>query len=610
MEKESDLSQKERLLKDYFGFSAFRDGQETIVDAILARQNAVAIMPTGAGKSLCFQLSALLLSGITLVISPLISLMKDQVGSLVQAGVSAAYLNSSLTEKQIQTVLARAQKGQYKIIYVAPERLMSPGFAHFVSNSEISQVAVDEAHCVSQWGQDFRPSYLQIPVFISHLRKPPVVSAFTATATAAVKRDILEILHIRDHVEVITGYNRENLYFSVLQPKNKRMALDRLLQKYEGKTGIIYCATRKNVEEICDFLQGKSMPATRYHAGLNNGERQKNQEDFLFDRKTVMVATNAFGMGIDKSDVRYVIHYNMPKDIESYYQEAGRAGRDGEAADCVLFYSGQDVNINRFLLENGDSDALDEETRALVREKGYARLQAMTAYCHSKQCLRRYILQYFGEEPPDFCGNCSNCQESFTKTDITVEAQKIMSAVKRTGEIYGLQTIVQVLRGSRSAQLLRRNLDKQSTYGIMKGVSEARLKELIRYLIAEKCLSVSEGKYPCLSLGENAVDILFHEEKIMMPETVAAEEEPVQREEAAEDDMLFNKLRAVRWEIAQEKEVPAYLIFSDAVLHDMCRKLPGTVEEFLAVNGVGQRKADLYAVRFLLEITAYREDGE
>lgn len=602
------MSEKERVLKEFFGFSSFRTGQEAIVDALLARRDALAVMPTGAGKSLCYQLPSLLLPGTTLVISPLISLMKDQVESLVQQGIAAACLNSSLSEAEMYATFERANRGEIAILYVAPERLLTPSFLRFCEKTPISLVAVDEAHCVSQWGQDFRPSYLAIPSFIGRLLQRPVLGAFTATATAAVKQDILKILQIGDHADVTTGYDRKNLCFSVLMPRNKKATLTGLLPHYRGKSGIVYCSTRKNVEEICGILLECGIAATRYHGGLSAGERKKNQEDFLYDRSSVMVATNAFGMGIDKSNVRFVIHYNMPKDIESYYQEAGRAGRDGEAADCILLYGGQDVRLNQFLIENGENKGLDDATRRLVQARAFTRLKTMTDYCRTKQCLRHYILSYFGETAAVSCGNCSNCLKASVDRDITVDAQKIMSAVKRTGEIFGVQTIVQVLRGSKAAAILKRGLDTQSTYGIMKDVSEARLKELIYYLVEEGFLCSSGGQYPGLSLGQKAPDVLFHGEILTMPETVASEEEKagdVREEVHEDDDMLFARLKALRWEMAQEQGVPAYLVFSDADLRDMCRKLPRTEEEFLSVRGVGQRKAERYATRFLLEIADF-----
>ena len=468
MEKK-DLGRKmERayqILKEYFGYKEFRDGQKNMIQALLAGQDALGIMPTGAGKSLCFQIPALLFPGITLVVSPLISLMNDQVRALIQSGVAAAYLNRSLTERQYLKALQNARAGKYKIIYVSPERLTTEGFQAFAQAAEISMVAVDEAHCVSQWGQDFRPSYLQVPDFIRSLPQRPVVSAFTATATQTVKEDIIRILELQSPVETATGFDRKNLYYEVQHPADKQTALLNLVRRYEDTSGIVYCSTRKKVEEVCDLLQRNGHLATRYHAGLSEEERRQNQEDFLFDRQTVMVATNAFGMGIDKSNVHYVIHYNMPKDMESYYQEAGRAGRDGQPANCILLYHGQDVVTNQFLIEHAqENEQLDEETYRQVQRKERERLRKITFYCHTQDCLRKYILAYFGEHHTGFCGNCYNCGDHFERTDITVDAQIILSCVKRTGERFGLSIIVDVLRGAKNEKIFRLGLDKQSTY--------------------------------------------------------------------------------------------------------------------------------------------------
>ena len=401
---------KEEALKTYFGYDAFRGGQETVIDALLSGQDALAIMPTGAGKSLCYQIPALLLPGITLVISPLVSLMRDQVTALVQNGIPAAFLNSSLTFKQYLLALDRAKEGRYKIIYVAPERLETEGFRAFAEQANISLVAVDEAHCISQWGQDFRPSYLNIPAFVDSLKRRPVVGAFTATATPEVKEDIEKLLALREPKRLTTGFDRKNLYFEVLEPQDKKATLLGQVLSRPGKCGIVYCSTRKNVEEVCNFLRERGVHATRYHAGLEPEERHKNQEDFLYDRAAVMVATNAFGMGIDKSDVRYVIHYNMPKDVESYYQEAGRAGRDGLPSSSIMLYSGADVHTCEFLIKNGNQrEDLDAETAAQLEERDMQRLRKMIGYCKTERCLRRYILQYFGEKDPEDCGSCRNC---------------------------------------------------------------------------------------------------------------------------------------------------------------------------------------------------------
>ncbi len=483
---------KYEVLRQYFGYDTFREGQETLIDGILEGRDVLGIMPTGAGKSLCYQVPALLLPGITLVISPLISLMKDQVEALILAGVPAAYINSSLTAAQYGRTLARAREGRYKIIYVAPERLATEGFSDFAEHAEISMLTVDEAHCVSQWGQDFRPSYLEIAEFAARLsvdretgeqKKRPVVSAFTATATKEVGEDIVRLLELREPLRILTGFDRKNLYFEVRHPSDKKDALLRILAEHTEESGIVYCSTRKNVEEVCEFLCVQGYRAARYHAGLDEEERSRAQEDFLYDRRTVMVATNAFGMGIDKSNVSFVVHYNMPKNIESYYQEAGRAGRDGEPASCILLYGGQDVITNQFLIDRaGENDDLDEETRELIRERDRQRLKAMTFYCHTRDCLRAYILKYFGEASDSYCGNCGNCLRNFEETDITIEAQKILSCVKRTGQRYGVKLIVDVLRGSRAERVLRLGLDHQTTYGLLSDHKEGAVREMIQHL--------------------------------------------------------------------------------------------------------------------------------
>ncbi|MCI9576231.1 MAG: DNA helicase RecQ [Clostridiales bacterium] len=599
-------------LNEYFGYTEFRDGQKTMIQALLAGQDALGIMPTGAGKSLCFQIPALLFPGITLVVSPLISLMNDQVRALLQSGVAAAYLNRSLTERQYLKALQNARAGKYKIIYVSPERLTTEGFQAFAQSAEISMVAVDEAHCVSQWGQDFRPSYLQVPDFIRSLPQRPVVSAFTATATQTVKEDIIRILELQSPVETTTGFDRKNLYYEVQRPADKQTALLNLVSRYEDTSGIVYCSTRKKVEEVCDLLQRSGHLATRYHAGLSEEERRQNQEDFLFDRQTVMVATNAFGMGIDKSNVHYVIHYNMPKDMESYYQEAGRAGRDGQPADCILLYHGQDVVTNQFLIEHAqENERLDEETQRQVQQKDRERLRKMTFYCHTQDCLRKYILAYFGERHAGFCGNCYNCGDHFERVNITVDAQMILSCVKRTGERFGLSTIVDVLRGAKNEKIFRLGLDKQSTYGLLRQVPEPRLRASVRCLIEKQYLHVSDGDYPVLSLGKNSKQALLGNEPVWLRMEKETKKEPAAkpREMVAVNPGLFQKLRALRGELARKQSVPAYVVFTDASLQEMCRSLPKTEGEFLRIPGVGQKKWEKYGAFFLQAIQEYQPDG-
>jgi ATP-dependent DNA helicase RecQ len=611
------LADKYEALKQYFGYTVFRKGQEELVDGILAGRDVFGVMPTGAGKSLCFQLPALMLEGITLVISPLISLMKDQVNSLNQAGIRAAYLNSSLTAGQYRLALERARQSTYKMIYVAPERLLTDEFQRFAQGADISMISVDEAHCVSQWGQDFRPSYLKIHEFIAGLKKRPVISAFTATATALVREDVVRLLELRAPVMTATGFDRSNLYFAVEKPRDKFVALLRFWRENEGKSGVVYCSTRKTVEEVCERLCGEGCPATRYHAGLSDAERLKNQDDFIFDRVPVMVATNAFGMGIDKSNVGFVVHYNMPKDMESYYQEAGRAGRDGEAAHCVLFYSGQDVRTNQYFIEHSrENEELDEETRTLMIQRDRERLKAMTFYCFTGDCLRAYILRYFGEHIPGFCGNCGNCVRSTEEADITLDAQKILSCIKRTGERFGAKLIVAVLRGGRVAQgderVLKYGLDTIPTYGVMADVAEAVLYDEIRFLERDGYLVTSDDEYRVLGLAEKAGEILFQGKTLRMKLPKGKEPDAPKRTAAQirpANPQLFDKLKKLRAKLAGAKGVPAYIIFSDATLRDMCARMPRTRAELLEVNGVGAEKAERYGERFLSAIAEQGEEG-
>ena len=594
------MEPKLTILKEYFGHSAFRAGQNDIVDCLLSGRDALCVMPTGAGKSICYQVPALLFDGITVVVSPLISLMKDQVTSLVQAGVPAAFFNSSLTAAQYAKALQNAANGKYKLIYVAPERLLTQEFLSLCRERRISMVAVDEAHCVSQWGQDFRPSYLKIIEFITSLPVRPVVGAFTATATQEVKQDILKLLGLRDPLSVTTGFDRPNLFFSVLQPSSKDEKLLALLRERRDKAGIVYCATRNSVEKVCSLLNRNGFSATRYHAGLSDAERKANQEDFVFDRKMIMVATNAFGMGIDKSNVGYVIHYNMPKNMESYYQEAGRAGRDGEEADCVLLYGGKDVHTNQFLIENSEANPeLSPEEQSILREKDQGRLKQMTYYCKTQDCLRSFILKYFGEKSANYCGKCSNCLTQYETVDITVDAQKILSCIIRTGQRFGKKMICDILRGSKNERLLRLGLDSQTTYGIMKHCTEKRLRDMIDFL-DRKGYVITEGtEYPILKAAAKSSDILRGDVNLCMKLPKQEKKETHAEAPTVVNAALFTALKQLRNELAFREGVPAYMIFSNATLTDMSKKCPKTTEALLNVSGVGTVKLAKYGDRFL-----------
>ena len=610
----TDFRNKYSVLQDFFGHSQFRNGQEQIIDSILAGCDCLGVMPTGAGKSMCYQIPALMFDGITIVVSPLISLMKDQVNSLIQSGVRAAYLNSSLTAAQYEMAISNAARGMYKIIYVAPERLMTGSFLSLASSVKISMLAVDEAHCVSQWGQDFRPSYMRIPEFLGKLPYRPIVSAFTATATAEVKADIIKMLELRDPFTITTGFDRKNLYFGVSHPHDKYSETVRIVEKYKDNCGIIYCSTRKNVESVCEKLCADGYNASRYHAGLSDEERRKNQDDFIFDRVQVMVATNAFGMGIDKSNVSYVIHYNMPKNIESYYQEAGRAGRDGGDADCIMLYSARDVNTARYFIENPDENSeISDQMRIKIIEKDFERLKMMTFYCTTSECLRAFILEYFGENPPLNCDNCGNCNTNFETTDITVDAQKIVSCVyriRKKGRSCGKTLLAEVLYGSKLDKIKRLDLDTISTYGIMSDMSLKRIRYIIDYLIQEGYLEVDEMNYRTVQPTLKTKEILNGKElsmKLIKEVSYTHKKDTVL---TSEEDRLFERLKKLRNRRAVMASVPAYVIFQDSTLREMCRKRPVTDSEFLNISGVGEMKKRKYGKEFMEEIQKFINENE
>lgn len=605
------MRDKLSVLKEYFGHYSFREGQDRITDSLLGGRDVLGIMPTGAGKSICYQVPALMFDGITIVVSPLISLMKDQVSALVQSGVAAAYINSSLTHAQYLKVLQNTESGKYKIIYVAPERLCAPAFLGICRNLNISMVAVDEAHCVSQWGQDFRPSYLKIPDFIDALNSRPVVGAFTATATGAVRDDIKTLLRLVSPLVVTTGFDRPNLFFSVMQPKNKSIALIKLIKERRSESGIVYCSTRKAVEEVCELLQKNGFAVTRYHAGLDEDERRRNQDDFVYDRAAIMVATNAFGMGIDKSNVSFVIHYNMPKNMESYYQEAGRSGRDGRNADCILLYSAKDVRTNQFLINNSEPNPdLTEDEQEEVRRRDRERLKQMTFYCTTHKCLRKFILEYFGDKGPERCEKCSSCLSNHENTDITVDAQKIMSCVARTGQRYGKKVICDVLRGSKNERLISAGLSRQSTYGIMADCPEKRLRDIIDHLCENGYMTAQGDEYPILKLAPKSRGVLTGQETLRMMLEIPQKKKAAVAKDAPlppADEKLLAALKDLRKSLAMRQSIPAYVVFTDATLIDMCRLKPKTQEEFIEVSGVGQAKSQRYGEVFLAVIAEFSE---
>ncbi|MBS6547021.1 MAG: DNA helicase RecQ [Butyricicoccus pullicaecorum] len=588
----------EEILKEYFGHSAFRGRQKELVDALLEGRDVLGVMPTGAGKSVCYQVPALLVPGLTLVISPLISLMKDQVQALEQAGIPAACLNSTMPADAQRTVFARAYRGELRLLYAAPERL--PGLQNLFERVPLAFVAVDEAHCISQWGQDFRPSYGKITDFLAAVPERPPVGAFTATATDAVRQDIVRLLGLRDPLVCVSGFDRPNLTFMTEKPRDKREHLVTLLRERMGQSGIVYCATRKAVDELAELLTARGFAAGRYHAGLDADERRENQDDFLFDRIQIMVATNAFGMGIDKSNVSFVIHYNLPQNLESYYQEAGRAGRDGSPADCILLYSPGDVRTCEFLIEHGhDNEELDERTRHLLIERDRERLRQMVFYATTTDCLRRFILKYFGEQAPLSCGNCSNCLTNFELVDATLEAQKIVSCVFRLaqrGRTVGKSAIADILHGADNARIRQNDFASLSTYGIMRADSMKHIRDLLDRLIEEGYLISTGGEYPVVKLCAKSDDII----RRRLPFAVKLPRDKRKQDgRKITESSLYEALRALRAEIAAQEKVPAYVVFSNATLQDMCARQPITEGELLEVSGVGRAKADKYGDAFL-----------
>lgn len=585
------LNKARQILKKFYGYEDFRPGQKKVVESLLNRNDTVAIMPTGAGKSICFQIPALLFEGVTLVISPLISLMKDQVDSLRQLGIAAVYINSSVSKAQLYKDLQDISAGFYKIIYIAPERLTSEYLPDSFKNLNISMVAVDEAHCLSQWGHDFRPSYRNILNFTNSLRIKPIISAFTATATPEVKTDIINLLGLKQPNIFVTGFDRPNLYFSVLRGEVKDKFVIDYVKKHQDEAGIIYVGTRKDVDALQVLLEIKGIKAGRYHAGMTDEERNQMQEDFLYDNLSVMVATNAFGMGIDKPNVRYVIHYNMPKNMEAYYQEAGRAGRDGLSGNCILLYSPQDTQLQKFLI----SKSTESEIRQQLE---YKRLQSMVDYCHTPQCLRAFILHYFGEfDVEEHCDNCSNCKLEGELIDITIDAQKVLSCVYRMHERFGVKMIAEVLKGSKSAKVKQFNFERLSTYGLMKERKLKDISDLILRLSAMQYLDITESQYPVVTLNELSWQVLRGQKKVWQKMVIV--------KKAKAKGELFEALRSLRKELATKEKLPPYMIFSDATLTQMATDKPTDLELMKNIRGVGEFKLQKYGEEFLTVIKSY-----
>lgn len=583
------------ILKKYFGYDRFRKNQYEIITSLLASNDTLCIMPTGGGKSICYQVPALLFSGITIVISPLISLMKDQVDTLNNMGIPATVLNSTVTSNDQDIIMEELKLGTYKLLYISPERLETPYFHHFLQQLPISFIAIDEAHCISQWGHDFRPSYAKIGHLIQQLSPRPVLAAFTATATKTVAEDIKKGLRLKAPLDFISGYERENLAFSVVKTGNKKKFVLDFLQRSRGESGIIYTATRKDVEELQSFLQKNKIETVTYHGGMTEKYRNMHQEKFIYDDAKVIIATNAFGMGIDKSNVRFVLHYQLPKSMEAYYQEAGRAGRDGEASQCVLLFSSKDVQTQKFLIEQ--SSSFQER-----KDHEYSKLQTMVDYCHTTKCLQQFIVHYFGDATTNECAKCSNCLSELEEIDVTMEALKIFSCVVRLKERFGVTVIAQVLKGSQNKRIKELGLDRLPTYRIMNDKTEKEISELIQLFIAEGYLALTVGQYPTVKLTRKAIPVLKEGEKVYQRVRPMKKEAPIQSE-------LFEELRILRKQIAEKESLPPYIIFSDVTLKEMCKYYPKTKETMLQIKGVGELKYEKYGEAFLDVIRQFENDN-
>ena len=584
------LEQARKLLQSHFGYDSFRTGQEQAIRQVFDGQNTICVMPTGGGKSMCYQIPALAMEGTTIVVSPLISLMKDQVDALQAAGIPAASINSSLDVYEVREILHEVQMGIIKLLYIAPERLDSEMFLDGLQGVKVPLIAVDEAHCISQWGHDFRPSYRLISRMLEIFPDNPTVLALTATATPQVREDICRILDIEEQNTVITGFERANLSFSIIQGQDRERFIRDYVQKNDNEAGIIYAATRKTVDSVYESLIKRGVKAAKYHAGMPDEERRLGQERFLNDEVTVMVATNAFGMGIDKSNIRYVIHYQLPKNMESYYQEAGRAGRDGLPSECIVLYASQDVQTQRFLI-----DQAQDPTRIPGELK---KLQGMVDYCHTENCLQQFIVHYFGDGSAAPCGHCGNCVDEREGQDVTEDVQKVLSCVIRMGQKFGKTMTAQVLTGSRNKKVLDFRFDQLSTYGVLKHMNSKEVSNLIEFMISQELLAVEQGSFPTIFVPDGGRDVLLGKRRVMRKGAVVTKR-------IATNDPLFEELRTVRKKLADEAGVPPFVIFSDKSLQDMVARKPKDEEAFLEVSGVGANKLEKYGEYFLEAIRMY-----